>query len=185
MSTTGIPLPHPPTGGSIEEYIKDSPFYQGEFVFMRSQRISKEEVKRFYDLYGKTLPLKTWWSYLSKDYNKQIEFAKDADDDGGYYMFHTKYIGKVKEELTFKKTVTDVYRQTDLYTSRMFLVEWEAREEIFPGELLTRTQEHYEENLISLSKMTIVTKEEILDDTLKWAISSNNYFTVSATTKQI
>ena len=50
----------------------------------------------------------------------------------------------------------------------MILVEWEAREELFPGESLTRVQQHYAENLIAMSKMSIMTKEEILEDVLAW-----------------
>ena len=168
MSTTTVLPPYPPGGGSNQQKKEAFPFYEGEFVLMRSKRISKEEVKRFYDLYGKTLPLETWWAYLSKDYNKQIEFAKDADDDTGYYMFHTKYIGKVKAEnrkIELEKTLST---QTDLYSSPMILVEWEARDELFPGESLTRVQQHYAENLIAMSKMSIMTKEEILEDVLAW-----------------
>ena len=170
MSTTTVLPPYPPGGGSNQKEKVAFPFYEGEFVLMRSKRISKEEIKRFYDLYGKTLPLETWWSYLSKDYNRQIEFAKDADDDTGYYMFHTKYIGKVKAENRKIELEKALSTQTDLYSSPMILVEWEARDELFPGESLTRVQQHYAENLIAMSKMTIMTKEEILKDALENAI---------------
>lgn len=169
MDTSSILPPHRGGGGSSNDFEEKAykPFYEGEFVLMRSKRISKKEIKRFYDLYDKTLPLETWWSYLSKDYNKQIQFAKDSDDDGGYYMFHTKYIGKVKAENKEAELQKSLSSQTDLYSTPMILVEWEAREELFPGESLTRIQQHYAENLISMSKMTILTKEEILKDVLE------------------
>ena len=167
MDTTSVLPPYPPGGGStINEQFEDSvdAFHNSEMVLMRSKRISKEEVKRFYDLYGASLPPEIWWSYIGKEYNKQIEYCKDADDDGGYYMFHTKYIGKIKNDVLIRKNSNDLFGQ------KMYIVEWEAREgTLFPGESLTRIQEHYAENLISLSKMTVVTKEEIIDEVLKWA----------------
>lgn len=171
MSTTTILPPHPPTGGlqqnKQEEAVEESIFYSGEIVLMRSRKISKEEVKRFYDLYGASLPTDVWWSYLGKDYNKNIEYCKDADDDSAYYMFHNKYIGKVKEPMVIKKNYHPA--QTSLFEQRLFIVEWEVRDnQIMPGESLTRLQEHYPENLISISKMTVMTKEEILEDVLAW-----------------
>jgi hypothetical protein len=170
MNTTSILPPHP-HGGGVKETVKSlEPFYNGEIVLMRSRRLSREEIKRFYDLYGSSLPTEVWWSYIGKDYNKQIEYCKDADDDTGFYMFHNKYIGRVKEALSLKSNPNE-----DLFGQRMFVVEWEAREgTLFPGETQTRMQEHYAENLISISKMTVMTKEEILQDVLAWALNVNN-----------
>ena len=174
MGTTNIPLPHR-GGGGVTEITQTATveppdqFYHGEMVLMRGKRISKEEVKRFYDLYGKTLSIDVWWSYVGKDYNKQIEYCKDIDDDGGYYMVHTKYIGRVQNS---KLGVTATGK--DIFQNKLYNVEWEAREDsLFPGELQTRTQEHYPENIVSMSKMTVVTPREILDDTLKWCINKN------------
>jgi hypothetical protein len=170
MSATSILPPYPPGGGVIETVKSLEPFYNGEIVLMRSRRLSREEIKRFYDLYGSSLPTEVWWSYIGKDYNKQIEYCKDADDDTGFYMFHNKYIGRVKEALSLKNNPNE-----DLFGQRMFVVEWEAREgTLFPGETQTRMQEHYAENLISISKMTVMTKEEILQDVLAWALNANN-----------
>ena len=189
MSTTSILLPpHPPTPienasieatNQLEETIKQPPFYKGEMVLMRSSRISKEEVYRFYKLYGSTLPVNVWWSYLGKDYNSQIEYCKDSEDDGGYYMFHTKYIGAVKEQLKPNKNK----QQALPFDNPLYIVEWSAREDsLMPGENYHRISDHYPENLLSMSKMTILTKEEILEDTLKWAIENNKYVGASALT---
>jgi len=170
MDTTSILPPYPPNGGIKETVQSLQPFYNGEIVLMRSRRLGREEIKKFYDLYGSSVPTDVWWSYIGKDYNKQIEYCKDADDDSGYYMFHNKYIGRIKEAVSIKAN-----RNEDLFGQRMFLVEWEAREgTAFPGESQTRTQEHYSENLISISKMTVVTKEEILQDVLDWYIKNTN-----------
>jgi len=173
MNTSNIPPEYPQGGGiSSDDLTKQGSFYAGEKVLMRSRRLSKEEVKRFYDLYASSLPLEVWWKYLGKDYNTQIEYCKDADDDGGFYMFHTKYIGTVKERLDVKK------KDIDLFGQRVYIVEWEAREgTLFPGESATRQQEHYSENLISFSKMTVVTKEEIVQDVLNWSIQNHNWGT--------
>jgi hypothetical protein len=51
-----------------------------------------------------------------------------------------------------------------------------------PGESLTRLQEHYPESLISISKMTVMTKEEILEDVLRWARDRNIYSSAPETT---
>ena len=170
MDTTSVAPEYPPGGGMAHKPLQENKqlFQEGEFVLMRSKRIEQKEILRFNELYGKTLPIETWWSYIGKEYNKQIEYCKDADDDGGYYMFHTKYIGKVKQSLPAKTN------SSDLFGNKMYIVEWEVRgTSLFPGETLTRVQEHYAENLISLSKMTVMTKEEILDDVLKWALKNN------------
>lgn len=170
MSTTSILPPYPPGRGGLD--LQQEGFYslfnEGDFVLMRSSRISKQEIKKFHDLYGKTLPLETWWSYISRDYNKQIEFAKDFDDDTGYYMFHTKYIGRVKQKIGAKNHyLFNSKNQGEMNTPYMYIVEWEVRDQVMPGESQTRIQEHYAENLIGMAKMSILTKEEILEDVLK------------------
>jgi len=148
------------------------PFYKGETVLMRSKRISKKEVKKFYDIYNSSLPLNVWWSYLGKDYNNQIEYCKDADDNEAYYMFHTKYLGRIKDSIHLKKNAS-INQQHNLFYQKMFTVEWEARDNaLMPGESLIRVQKHYLENLISLSKMTVVTKEEIVAEVIN--APSNN-----------
>lgn len=176
-TTTVLPPPHPllediQNSKTIED---DITFYSGEMVLMRGKRISSDEVKRFYDLYSKTLPIETWWSYLGKDhYNKQIEYCKDSNDEFGYYMFHTKYIGKVKELVKMKN-----HQQKEMF-HRLYIVEWEAREDsLMPGELTMRTQEHYPENLIALSKMTVMTKEEILREVLqRFALRNESHISI-------
>lgn len=176
MNTTSVPLPHPPGGGydELSESTKqEQPFHEGDFVLMRSRRISKQEIKRFYDLYNHYLPIETWWSYLSRDYNKLVEFAKDSEDDGGYYMFHNKYIGTVKKIVIKKESGVDE-KQYELFADKYkkYFVEWESREEVMPGEAPTRYQEHYPENLMSMSKITIVTKEEMVKEVVEYFLNN-------------
>lgn len=186
-NTTGVlPPPHPPLDNieisrTINKDPKDnSAFYNGEMVLMRGKRISKEEVKRFYDIYNDKLPIETWWSYLGKDsYNRQIEYCKDSDDEYAYYVFHTKYIGRVTGRSNIKKFE---HGQGELYQP-MYTVEWEAREGmLMPGESWTRTQEHYPENLLSLSKMTIMNPSEIVRDALQqYLLDSESGSSIAAT----
>ena len=163
MSDGVLPV-YPPGGGGLSnpENKLIQPFYNGEMVFMRSKRISKADVKRIYDTYASLLDLDVWWVYVVPRYNNQLDIAKDSDDDSGYYLFHTKYVGRVKGPRVISTTGGSAH------LGEMFTVEWEAREgTLMPGEHYTRLQDHYAENLISMSKMTVMTKEEIVAEITK------------------
>lgn len=165
MDTTTVLPEYPPGGGASQELKAENKitFQQGEFVLMRSKRIERKEILRFHELYGKTLPIETWWNYIAKDYNKQVQFAKDLDDNH-YYMFHSKYIGVVKQTVGVSHPYSLIQKEREVHTR--YIVEWEAREDVMPGESQTRQQEHYPENLISMSRALVMTKEEIVRETL-------------------
>jgi len=178
MSTTSLPPPHPlfpdTMSGADDSLCQKDDFYVSEIVFLRSKRIDAKSIKKFYDLYGKSLDLDMWWVYVAKEYNKQVEYCKDISEEGAYYMFHTKYIGVVKSIVQSTTSNSHIMHGRKLYT-----IEWEPRNDIeIQDDFITRLSDHFPENLISISNMQVMTKEEILQDALTWAakqaITKNN-----------
>ena len=142
------------------------PFYDGEIVFSRIKRYGRNDIKRFYELYNKTLPVDLWWQMLI-NYNQTDGevLTKDSDDEFGYYTVNTKYLGKVKE-LT-EKQLKDP--NALFFEGQAVSVVWEARdpEKIMPGENYSMTNVTHTKNIISLSKMSIMTKEEIIKEVIE------------------